>query len=111
MQVAMAQFPVYSAYWRKHADKSGEVHTPLLQEQAFDVPLLAATMVAGSVPGAYLAAHIDPGLFRKAAAILFAIMATTIFVTVLSSGPYLVSTAKGTRMRGFACALMDGTAS
>jgi hypothetical protein len=45
-----------------------------------DVPAMAATMVAGSILGAYLAAHIDEAVFRKAAAILFALMAATVFI-------------------------------
>ena len=45
-----------------------------------EVPLMAATMVAGSVLGAYLAAHLDETVFRRAAAILFALMAATVFI-------------------------------
>jgi uncharacterized protein len=45
-----------------------------------DVPLLAATMVAGSIPGAYLASHVSEGAFSKAAAVLFGLMAATVFV-------------------------------
>ncbi|MCK4302724.1 MAG: sulfite exporter TauE/SafE family protein, partial [Candidatus Eisenbacteria sp.] len=34
----------------------------------------------GSILGAYLAAHVDETLFRKAAALLFLVMVTTVFV-------------------------------
>jgi uncharacterized membrane protein YfcA len=44
------------------------------------VPALAIPMVLGSFLGAYLAAHIDESAFRKLAAILFAVMATTVFI-------------------------------
>jgi uncharacterized membrane protein YfcA len=45
-----------------------------------DVPGLAITMGAGSVPGAYLASHVSERLFSHVAAVLFAVMATTVFV-------------------------------
>jgi len=44
------------------------------------LPAVAIPTVLGSFLGAYLAAHVDETLFRKAAAILFAIMATTVFI-------------------------------
>lgn len=44
------------------------------------VPGLAAVSIAGSLLGAYAAARIEEGLFRHLAALLFAVMAATIFV-------------------------------
>ncbi len=44
------------------------------------VPPLAIPMLAGSILGAYLAMHLDESVFRKAAAILFAIMVATVFI-------------------------------
>jgi len=44
------------------------------------VPALAVPMILGSLIGAYLASHIDESVFRRAAAVLFAVMATTVFV-------------------------------
>ena len=44
------------------------------------VPCLAVPMILGAVPGAWLASHMDESIFRKAAALLFAVMAMTVFV-------------------------------
>jgi len=44
------------------------------------LPALAVPTVLGALLGAYLAAHVDETLFRRAAAVLFAIMAATVFV-------------------------------
>jgi len=44
------------------------------------VPALAIPMVLGSLLGAYLASHLDESVFRKLAAVLFAVMAATVFV-------------------------------
>jgi uncharacterized membrane protein YfcA len=44
------------------------------------LPALVVPTVLGALLGAYLAAHLDETLFRRAAAVLFAIMAATVFV-------------------------------
>jgi len=44
------------------------------------LPALAAVSIAGSLLGAYAAAHLDEGLFRRLAALFFALMAATVFV-------------------------------
>lgn len=44
------------------------------------VPRLAVPLVLGAIPGALLAAYIDESVFRKAAAVLFGLMALTVFV-------------------------------
>jgi uncharacterized membrane protein YfcA len=44
------------------------------------VPALAVPLILGAILGAYLASHIDESVFRKVAAVLFAAMATTVFV-------------------------------
>jgi uncharacterized membrane protein YfcA len=44
------------------------------------LPALAIPTALGSVLGAYLAAHLDEELFRKAAAVLFVLMIFTVFV-------------------------------
>jgi uncharacterized membrane protein YfcA len=44
------------------------------------VPGLAVAMVMGAIPGALLAAYADESLFRKVAAVLFAVMIVTVFI-------------------------------
>jgi uncharacterized membrane protein YfcA len=44
------------------------------------LPGIAIPAVLGSLVGAYLAAHIDESMFRQAAAVLFAVMAITVFI-------------------------------
>lgn len=44
------------------------------------LPAIAIPTVLGSLLGAYLAAHVEEEVFRKAAAVLFAIMASTVFI-------------------------------
>lgn len=43
-------------------------------------PAAAVPLILGAIPGALLAAYLDESIFRNAAAVLFALMATTIFV-------------------------------
>ncbi|MFH1144078.1 MAG: sulfite exporter TauE/SafE family protein [Candidatus Eisenbacteria bacterium] len=44
------------------------------------LPAIAVPAVAGSLLGAYLAAHVDETMFRHASAVLFAVMAGTVFL-------------------------------
>jgi len=44
------------------------------------LPALAIPLVLGSLLGAYLASHLDESIFRKIAALLFALMVVTVFV-------------------------------
>ncbi|MCK4412818.1 MAG: sulfite exporter TauE/SafE family protein [Candidatus Eisenbacteria sp.] len=44
------------------------------------LPAIAIPTVLGSLLGAYLAAHVDESIFRKVAAILFAVMAGTVLI-------------------------------
>ena len=45
-----------------------------------DLPAISVPTLLGAVLGAYLAAHIDEDVFRRAAAILFGVMIVTVFV-------------------------------